>query len=250
MGRGCTRSITIARRVGFGERAEQVVQLAHTSSAAATDTAHSEHTRTSHAIWSSGRACCSRDVQSTVVDRQANVRHRRRIAVLPPGEVDRLALDHLVDADVADDAALDATRSPSTSSTSHSRQPDGVAINAHSSSAIDVELHRPLDPAGNPVLHDSRYRNPTVAPDVGSTFKQLISCTWRSVLVPTVIESTNRGERAFDIFSRLLANRIVFLGHGDRRPGGQPDRSPSSSTSRASTPTRTSPCTSTAPAAT
>jgi len=33
-----------------------------------------------------------------------------------------------------------------------------------------------------------------------------------AVLVPTVIESTNRGERAYDIFSRLLANRIVFLG--------------------------------------
>jgi ATP-dependent Clp protease, protease subunit len=32
------------------------------------------------------------------------------------------------------------------------------------------------------------------------------------VLVPTVIESTHRGERAYDIFSRLLANRIVFLG--------------------------------------
>jgi ATP-dependent Clp protease, protease subunit len=32
------------------------------------------------------------------------------------------------------------------------------------------------------------------------------------MLVPTVIESTNRGERAFDIFSRLLANRIIFLG--------------------------------------
>jgi ATP-dependent Clp protease protease subunit len=32
------------------------------------------------------------------------------------------------------------------------------------------------------------------------------------MLVPTVIESTNRGERAFDIYSRLLANRIVFLG--------------------------------------
>ena len=32
------------------------------------------------------------------------------------------------------------------------------------------------------------------------------------MLVPTVIESTNRGERAYDIFSRLLANRIVFLG--------------------------------------
>jgi ATP-dependent Clp protease protease subunit len=32
------------------------------------------------------------------------------------------------------------------------------------------------------------------------------------VLIPTVIESTNRGERAYDIYSRLLANRIVFLG--------------------------------------
>ncbi len=32
------------------------------------------------------------------------------------------------------------------------------------------------------------------------------------MLIPTVIETTNRGERAFDIYSRLLANRIVFLG--------------------------------------
>jgi len=32
------------------------------------------------------------------------------------------------------------------------------------------------------------------------------------VLIPTVIESTSRGERAFDIYSRLLVNRIVFLG--------------------------------------
>ena len=31
-------------------------------------------------------------------------------------------------------------------------------------------------------------------------------------LVPTVIESTSRGERAFDIYSRLLKDRIVFLG--------------------------------------
>lgn len=30
-------------------------------------------------------------------------------------------------------------------------------------------------------------------------------------LVPTVIEQTNRGERAFDIYSRLLKDRIVFL---------------------------------------
>jgi len=30
-------------------------------------------------------------------------------------------------------------------------------------------------------------------------------------LVPTVIEPTSRGERAFDIFSRLLRDRIIFL---------------------------------------
>ena len=30
-------------------------------------------------------------------------------------------------------------------------------------------------------------------------------------LVPTVIEETNRGERAFDIYSRLLKERIIFL---------------------------------------
>jgi ATP-dependent Clp protease protease subunit len=33
-----------------------------------------------------------------------------------------------------------------------------------------------------------------------------------SLLVPMVVESTPRGERAYDIFSLLLRNRIVFLG--------------------------------------
>ncbi|KXB42595.1 ATP-dependent Clp endopeptidase proteolytic subunit ClpP [Amygdalobacter nucleatus] len=33
----------------------------------------------------------------------------------------------------------------------------------------------------------------------------------RASLVPTVIEQTNRGERAYDIFSRLLKERIVIL---------------------------------------
>jgi len=33
----------------------------------------------------------------------------------------------------------------------------------------------------------------------------------RSSLVPTVIETTNRGERAYDIYSRLLKERIVIL---------------------------------------
>jgi ATP-dependent Clp protease, protease subunit len=33
-----------------------------------------------------------------------------------------------------------------------------------------------------------------------------------SYLVPTVIETTNRGERVYDLYSRLLEERIVFLG--------------------------------------
>ena len=32
-------------------------------------------------------------------------------------------------------------------------------------------------------------------------------------LVPIVVEQTSRGERSFDIYSRLLNERIVFLGH-------------------------------------
>ncbi|MDQ2654104.1 MAG: ATP-dependent Clp protease proteolytic subunit, partial [Chloroflexota bacterium] len=31
-------------------------------------------------------------------------------------------------------------------------------------------------------------------------------------LIPMVVESSNRGERAFDIYSRLLKDRIIFLG--------------------------------------
>jgi ATP-dependent Clp protease, protease subunit len=31
-------------------------------------------------------------------------------------------------------------------------------------------------------------------------------------LVPTVVESTNRGERAYDLYSRLLRERIIFIG--------------------------------------
>ena len=31
-------------------------------------------------------------------------------------------------------------------------------------------------------------------------------------LVPTVIETTNRGERSYDIYSRLLNDRIIFMG--------------------------------------
>src|SRR5947207_9669772 len=35
---------------------------------------------------------------------------------------------------------------------------------------------------------------------------------YKDYLVPIVIEQTNRGERSFDIYSRLLKDRIIFLG--------------------------------------
>ncbi|MCB9991379.1 MAG: ATP-dependent Clp endopeptidase proteolytic subunit ClpP [Rhodospirillales bacterium] len=35
--------------------------------------------------------------------------------------------------------------------------------------------------------------------------------TFYDYLVPTVVEQTNRGERAYDIYSRLLKERIIFL---------------------------------------
>ncbi len=38
--------------------------------------------------------------------------------------------------------------------------------------------------------------------------------TYMSSLVPMVVETTNRGERAYDIFSRLLKERIIFLTGG------------------------------------
>ena len=36
--------------------------------------------------------------------------------------------------------------------------------------------------------------------------------TASNYLVPTVVEQTNRGERAFDLYSRLLKENIIFLG--------------------------------------
>jgi len=38
--------------------------------------------------------------------------------------------------------------------------------------------------------------------------------TYMNSLVPMVVETTNRGERAYDIFSRLLKERIIFLTGG------------------------------------
>ncbi|HCS70219.1 MAG TPA: ATP-dependent Clp protease proteolytic subunit, partial [Rhodospirillaceae bacterium] len=37
---------------------------------------------------------------------------------------------------------------------------------------------------------------------------------YMNTLVPMVVETTNRGERAYDIYSRLLKERIIFLTGG------------------------------------
>jgi len=48
--------------------------------------------------------------------------------------------------------------------------------------------------------------SPIILPTASSTTPQ------SSILVPTVIESDGRVERAYDIYSRLLKDRIIFLG--------------------------------------
>ena len=44
--------------------------------------------------------------------------------------------------------------------------------------------------------------------------KKFIQPTSKNIdyLVPTVVEETNRGERAYDIYARLLTDRIIFIG--------------------------------------
>ena len=48
--------------------------------------------------------------------------------------------------------------------------------------------------------------------------------TYMNYLVPMVVEQTNRGERAYDIYSRLLKERIIFITGADRRRDGDADR--------------------------
>lgn len=45
-----------------------------------------------------------------------------------------------------------------------------------------------------------------------SNLERRIEIPSLSTLVPMVVEQTNRGERAYDIYSRLLKDRIIFLG--------------------------------------
>jgi ATP-dependent Clp protease protease subunit len=47
---------------------------------------------------------------------------------------------------------------------------------------------------------------------IGAAVRDVVDVPSMNYIIPTVIEQTNRGERAFDIYSRLLQQRIVFLG--------------------------------------
>ena len=49
---------------------------------------------------------------------------------------------------------------------------------------------------------------------IQSSIKSYESINKASATVPTVVEQSGRGERAFDIYSRLLRERIIFLGTG------------------------------------
>ncbi len=44
--------------------------------------------------------------------------------------------------------------------------------------------------------------------------RETVMESYSQTLVPMVVEQTGRGERAYDIFSRLLKDRIIFIGSG------------------------------------
>jgi ATP-dependent Clp protease protease subunit len=52
----------------------------------------------------------------------------------------------------------------------------------------------------------------TKRPETSSQAIELLERTQANIIYPHVVETTHRGERTWDIFSRLLKDRIVFLG--------------------------------------
>src|SRR5438034_10099798 len=61
------------------------------------------------------------------------------------------------------------------------------------------------------LVHDSRRRPGGPAmPAEGVHMRDPVD-TYMNYLVPMVVEQTNRGERAYDIYSRLLKERIIFI---------------------------------------
>jgi len=59
-------------------------------------------------------------------------------------------------------------------------------------------------------------KNPmSMAPVAGMTTSMMSNSHLKSsMLVPMVVEQTGRGERSYDIYSRLLKDRIIFIGSG------------------------------------
>jgi ATP-dependent Clp protease protease subunit len=60
----------------------------------------------------------------------------------------------------------------------------------------------------------ARHRRPTVSTKKASPFMPDRLENTMSNLIPMVVETTNRGERAYDIYSRLLKERIIFVTGG------------------------------------
>ena len=56
-------------------------------------------------------------------------------------------------------------------------------------------------------------KNMSTAPVAGTTTDPMSSSP-HAMLVPMVVEQTGRGERSYDIYSRLLKDRIIFIGTG------------------------------------
>ena len=106
----------------------------------------------------------------------------------------------------------------STTTPSHSsaRRPSMIRAQTSSGGASRSTVRSTLGSSGS-VPAWSMTRNLAVA--VGDR-RWLLYCAtarlhndWRScMLIPTVVEQTTRGERASDIYSRLLGHRVVFLG--------------------------------------
>src|SRR3979490_1346806 len=60
-------------------------------------------------------------------------------------------------------------------------------------------------------LGETRGRRSPGEPDRTGWTMRDPSDTYMNYLVPMVVEQTNRGERAYDIYSRLLKERLIFI---------------------------------------
>ena len=74
----------------------------------------------------------------------------------------------------------------------------------------EVERIPPEQAAARDAIWTPDKEKPTEKPKLWTPGSKEPACM--SPLIPMVIEQTSRGERSFDIYSRLLNERIIFLG--------------------------------------